>query len=344
MKVFFLTKKWNLIVLRWLMILVLVYLVAFGGGMMARPLRFGFLSLFLLSNLLLSFLPDERFRRWRLEFPIVILDTLLVSSIVYLSGDLDLYLVFFLTLLIAALGKDLRWTLLIASVSMICYLMLFLKYRSLAQLWEPQNLIRLPFLYIVSLFTSFLAEGSSQEEVFQKEAERLMRLTQDLTASIDSDKICDYLIAYLSEQKRVSHAAIFLCEKDSSDLHLKAGYPPQQNQEGTRVPLEGLPAQMKARLFNERRPYLSPQPGEEVFSAALPAKERIRSLVVFPCVAKEKVMALLVLASDRHGSFSAEEVQRFTLVCGQLALALESARLFTNLGQNAVELNTLINV
>lgn len=344
MKVFYLSKKWNLILLRWLMILVLVYLVAFGGGMMARSLRFGFLFLFLLSNLLLSLVSNERFQRWRLEYPIVILDTLLVSSIVYLSGDVDLYLVFFLTLLIAALGKDLRWTLLIATVSVICYLMLFLKYRSLAQLWEPQNLIRLPFLYIISLFTSFLAEGSSQEQAFQKEAERLMRLSQDLNATLDSGKICDHLMAYLSEQRRVSHAAILLCEEDSVHLQLKARYPPQKNLEATGVPLEGLPAKVKERLFNERRPYLSLHPGEELFSSAWLGMDKVRSLLILPCVAKERVIALLVLGSGKYGTFTAEQVQRFTLVCGQFASALDSARLFTNLGQNAVELNTLISV
>ena len=344
MKTFFLSKKGNIVLLRWLMILVLGYLVSFGGGTMSGLAKFGFLSLFLLSNLLLPFIPNQKFQQWRLEFPIVVLDSLLISSMVYLSGDLDLYLVFFLTLLIAALGRDLRWSFVIATVSVICYLMLFLKDRSLPQLWEPQYLIRLPFLYIISLFTSFLAEGSSQEEVFRQEAERLMRLSQDLNATIDPGKICDYLLAFVSEQRRVSGAAIFFYEEDSAQLHPKARYPVQGDQAAPKIPLEELPKGMKQCLLQEKKPYLSLHQQEELLPAGLLAKDKVRSLLILPCVAKERVIALLVLGSEGYGAFTAEHVQKFTLVCGQLASALENARLFTSLGQNAVELNTLINV
>jgi len=344
MKIFFLSKKGNIILLRWLMILVLGYLVAFGGGMMATSVKFGFLSLFILSNVLLSLVSDNKFQEWRLEFPIVILDTLLISSMVYLSGDLDLYLIFFLTLLIAALGRDLRWSFLIATASVICYLVLFLKSRSLAQLWEPQNLIRLPFLYVISLFASFLAEGSKEEEVFRQEAERLMRLSQDLNATIDPRKICDYLLAFVSTQRKISDAAIFFYEGDVAQLHLKGRHPFKENQAGLKMPMEELPAGLKDCLFKEKKPYLSLHLPEKLLSPGLLGRDKVRSLLILPCVVKERVVALLVLGSERYEAFTSEAVQKFTLVCGQFASALENARLFTSLGQNAVELNTLINV
>jgi signal transduction histidine kinase len=72
--------------------------------------------------------------------------------------------------------------------------------------------------------------------------------------------------------------------------------------------------------------------------------EKVGSLLVLPCVVKEKNIALLILGSESYEAFPPELVRDLVPVCGQFALALESARLFTNLGQNAVELNTLINV
>ena len=344
MKTFFLSKKGNIALLRWLMILVLGYMVVFGGGMMGATLKVGFLLLFILSNLLLPFIPNRQFQKWHLEYPIVIFDTLLVSSMIYLSGDFDLYLIFFLTLLIAALGRDLRWTFLIATVSVLVYLMLFLKNQSLPQLWEPVNLIRLPLLYIISLFASFLAEGSSQEEIFYQKAKRLMRLSQDLNATIDSGKICEYLLAFVSEQRMISEVAIFLYEGNSRRLRLQGRHPSKGDTGLLEIPREDLPQEMQSCLLEEGRPYISLHLRERLTPSGLLGREGIRSLLILPCVAKEKVLALLVLGSERYEGFSSEDIEKFTLVCGQFASALENARLFNNLGQNAVELNTLINV
>jgi signal transduction histidine kinase len=347
MNTFFLSKKGNIILLRWLMILVLGYLVAFGGGTMGSRFKAGFLSLLILSNLFLSFVSAKKFREWRLEYPIVILDTLVISSMIYLSGDLDLYLVFFLTLLIAALGRNLRWSFLIASVSVLFYLVLFLKNRPLVQLWEPSNLIRLPLLYIISVFSSFLAARSNQEETFRQKAERLMRLSQELNSTIDSGKICEILLGFLLEQRIASYAAVFSCEGTPGQLHLKKRRPFRESLRDRRLALAELPASVTESLFQEKKPFYSPHFDGKGVPSGLLANEgtgKPGSLLILPCLVKGKVIALLVLSRKEYEAFPPEAVQDLVPICGQFAAALESARLFTNLGQNAIELNTLINV
>jgi len=346
MNTFFLSKKGNIILLRWLMILVLGYLVAFGGRMVGFGVKVGFLSLLILSNLILSFIPSNKFQKWRLEYPIVVLDTLLISSMIFLSADFDLYLVFFLTLLIAALGRDLRWSFLISTVSVLLYLLLFLKSRSLLDLLEPSNLIRLPLLYVISVFASFLAAGSNQEEGSRKKTERLMRLSQDLNSTIDPGKMCDRLLAFFSEANMASYAAIFFFKESSGQLFLERSYPSRENPENVRLALSQLPTDMKGCLFNEKNHYYAPHFDQvEIPSGLLGnGRKKTGSILILPCVIKEKVIALLVLGAERYEAFIPEAVQDLVLVCGQFVSALENARLFTDLGQNAMELNTLIHV
>ena len=329
------------------MILVLGYLVAFGGGAMPFGLKAGFLSLLTLSNLFLSFVSSKKFQEWRLEYPIVVLDTLVISSMIYLSADLDLYLVFFLTLLIAALGRNLRWSFLIASVSVLFYLILFLKNRSLVSLLEPSNLIRLPLLYIISVFASFLAAGSSEEKTFRQKAEPLMRLSHDLNSTIDSGKICDHLLSFLSEWKIASYAAVFFCGELSSRPFLERRYPFGEDLKNQKFAVAELPADMKKILFQEKKPFHCPHFDDKGAPSGLLANEGQRkpgSLLILPCVVKGKVIALLVLGNKEYEAFPPDSIRDLGLICGQFASALENARLFMNLGQNAVELSTLINV
>ncbi len=346
MNTFFLSKKGNIILLRWLMILVLSYLVAFGGGTMGFGFKAGFLSLLILSNLFLSFVSGKKFQEWRLEYAIVVLDTLLISSMIFLSRDFDLYLVFFLTLLTAALGRDLRWSFLISSVSVLLYVILFLKSRSLLDLWEPSNLIRLPLLYVISVFASFLAAGSHQEESYREKTEHLMRLSQDLNSTIDPGKICDCLLAFLSETKMTTYAAILFYKESSSQPFLERRYPFRENLENQRFALAELPADMKEALFQEKKPFHCPHFDGKGAPSGLVANggKRLGSLLILPCVVKGKTIVLLVLGNEKYQAFPPEAIQDLVLICGQFASALENARLFTNLGQNAIELNTLINV
>lgn len=311
---------------------------------MGAGIKVGFLSLFILSNIFLPFVPNNKFREWHLEYPIVIFDILLISSMIYVSGDIDLYLIFFLTLLIAALGKDLRWTFIIATTSVLLYLILFLKSRPLVELWEPSNLIRLPLLYVISLFGCFLAEGSGQEEIFQQKAERLMRLSHDLNGTIDPKKICEHLLVFISEQKAVVNAAIFILEKDGGELHLAGRHPHQGDQEDLRVPLSLLSEEIKHCVLHEKRAFFKLQFAEGILHPSLLPTRRIRSLLVLPCIVKERAVSLLFLGSRRYRTFISGGFEDFTLISGLFASALENARLFANLGQNAMELNALINV
>ncbi len=96
--------------LRWMLILATALLLVppgFDGG--PRGFETILLLAFVISNVALSRLPAARFRSRNVEYVVVIADTFLVSLALFHAGvdQAHLPLVFFLTLLLAALGPDL---------------------------------------------------------------------------------------------------------------------------------------------------------------------------------------------------------------------------------------------
>jgi PAS domain S-box-containing protein len=203
------------------------------------------------------------------------------------------------------------------------------------------------FRDVVSVFARLRGRGSKPEEMVLPEIERLMRLSQELNAPLDPTKICESLIAFFSEQRGVSSAAIFLSEEDSTQFHRRSSYPipPVEDDDGTgTVSLEELPDGLKDCLVREKKPYLGGPGQDRPLPLELWPGDKALPLLILPCLAKERVVGLLVLGGESRGAFAAEQIRQFTLIAAQFASAVENARLFMSLGQNAVELNALINV
>ena len=142
--------------LRWMLILATALLLA-PPGLEIRPQSFEAVLIvaFALSNAVLSFLPEARFRQRGLEFVTVIADTFLVSVGLFHGGPQasHLPLVFFLTLLLAALGPDLPR--IIAGASLLSGLYLFLVWHATSAggpVEMTRLLMRLPFLYVTALY------------------------------------------------------------------------------------------------------------------------------------------------------------------------------------------------
>lgn len=344
-KVYFLTRRGTIVLLRWLMVIVLGYLLIFSPADKSHLFaKAGIILLLILSNLALSLISYERFVRWRLEYGILIMDILLVSGGIYLTGDLDLYLIYFLSILMASLSRDVKGSLIIATIAGGIYAVLFFKTKAPRDILSPTLLIRLPLLYIIALFSSFLAQEAAQEKGRHQKTQLLLHLAERMNATADQEKIFEMLQEFWPHFKKLDGAAVYLFPPKDKPLLLKRHW--TRKAKGispvTALPYDNIFPALREKMQN-RQPYYLPG-GNPLLNQQFQLPGAVRSLYFAPLILKAAPQGILLLGSHALDAFNAEDREVFRFLGEQLAFSLENARLFFELGQNAVELSSLINV
>ncbi len=178
------SKKKGLILLRWLLVIVTSYLIIFGEKTFNGE---ALIFLFILSNLLLSYMPDRIFYHPRFDYIIVISDTLLVSVGIYYAGlvNSDFFLIYFFVVMIAMFGQTFKLIVFNTCIVILIYSVLIFRATGFSELTNTQFFIRIPFLFIVSLFYGFLVEMLKNErikaETIAIENRRLLDLNEKKT-------------------------------------------------------------------------------------------------------------------------------------------------------------------
>ncbi|OQX61421.1 MAG: hypothetical protein B5M56_09075, partial [Desulfococcus sp. 4484_241] len=163
-----LTRKRLIFILRLLVIITASYLMLLSpGGRILKYWVYGFIALYLSSNLALSFIPDKYFYRPVLFYGIVVFDiTMLVIGIYFTGmGGTDLYLVFFLIVCLATLGSELK-NLCVAGVLFSCVYGWVLYKQGLLQggMASTGYALRIPFILVVTLFLGYIVDTQTKEK------------------------------------------------------------------------------------------------------------------------------------------------------------------------------------
>ena len=151
--------------LRWMLILATALILAPPGG--ARPGGFevGLILAFAASNIALTYLPEFLFRSRRLEYVVVVSDTFLVSLGLFrarMEGS-DLALAFFLNLMLAALGTDLKR--IMAGATLVSGFYLYMtRFHGGPVVDLTPLLLRIPFLYTAALYYGHLVHQGRLEQ------------------------------------------------------------------------------------------------------------------------------------------------------------------------------------
>jgi diguanylate cyclase (GGDEF)-like protein len=139
------------------------------------------------TNAFLYFVSDKAINFFRFFSSLVIFDTLAVSFALIITGNLgsDLYLTYFLVIIIAAFWQDIRWSLAFAIVISLLYgALLFM-----ANQYETELLLRVPFLFTASLFYGYFAQLVSSERSLREKAE--LEARQDFLTGLPNRKAFD---------------------------------------------------------------------------------------------------------------------------------------------------------
>ena len=160
-------RKKVIIMLRWTAIIVTAYLILFGKGRMTSlHLSYTLIIIYLLSNVLLSFFPKKWFSNLKLFYPLVLLDTGIVSFGMYLSEKMvtDFYIVFFLIIIFASVSRNFKLLMIIGGITALLYGALLYSWGLLLKEDSSSYTLRVPFIFIMTAFYGYIVQTLTREK------------------------------------------------------------------------------------------------------------------------------------------------------------------------------------
>ncbi|KRT67947.1 MAG: histidine kinase [candidate division NC10 bacterium CSP1-5] len=169
--IFEVSRKSTVIGLRWPVVIVCAYLLLYSPSPWLSPTTSHFLLLlYVLSNAVLHRLDERLFDSSYFYIPLVLFDTLFLTTSLILTqrAGTDFYLAYFLIIILCSLWQDLRWSILAALFVSILYGYVFFK---TTEIYDWSVYIRFPFLFVASLFYGYFAQVVRTGKVMREQAE-----------------------------------------------------------------------------------------------------------------------------------------------------------------------------
>lgn len=185
-----LDKKHTIIILQWLIVIVTGYLLLFHEGEVTEdPKVYTLVAVLLLSGLVLYRVPAELFQHQYFDTGLLLVDTLLISSAIYMNRTLpwDLFLIYFFILLLAAIGTTMLGIVLGSALASLVYLGFLLQQGAGVSQIGSQLIVRIPFLFGVSVLYGYLSEQANREKKRAELAEERERTKMNLVSSLAHD-------------------------------------------------------------------------------------------------------------------------------------------------------------
>lgn len=335
MRVYLFSKKALIVVLRWLLFFVTAYLVV-SVEQRFPALFLLLLGLFAASNLALGWVNPEQFRRWRMDYAVVVFDVGFISVMIWLTRDLDLYVFYFFTILMASYGRQIKSSLLIAVLASAFYVWIAVRTGSVASLLSPALLIRIPFFYLVALISSFMAEESRAEEERLVWTRVILGMTQELAAARDRAEALAILRKTLLGFPGVRDVRFFF---DVDGRYRAVGEPSggsDRTWDAAQLGLAEGSAGAANLPFSQSHVPAGSNDGPHPAGAILFAS--------FPFATHTDVRGHIVVYPSRAEEFGERVCEVFSIAALSLARSLEHLEAFAEINRGATEIASLMEV
>lgn len=140
------------------------------------------------------------------------------------------------------------------------------------------------------------------------------------------------VVRLISEQFNVYHAGIFLLDDNSEYAILQAA----SSEGGERMLNRGHRLQVGGQGIvgfsaAQKRPRIALDTGADAVYFDNPDLPHTRSEAALPLIARERVIGVLDIQSEKPQAFTPDDIETFQTLADQLALAIENARLFNQM-------------
>ena len=160
-------RKKVILTIRWTAIIVTSYLILFGRGRVTDlQLSHLLIAVYILSNILLTFVPKTWFSNTKLFYPLVLFDTGIVSFGMYLSEKMttDFYLVFFLIIIFASISRNFKLLMVIGGITALLYGVLLHSWGLLISKEGSSFTLRIPFIFVMTAFYGYIVQTLTREK------------------------------------------------------------------------------------------------------------------------------------------------------------------------------------
>jgi len=183
-------KKKTLVSLQWVLVIVTSYFVLFSKGEVIKdPRAFALIVLCLAFMLVLNRLPLSAFDHKLFAPTLVIANTIFISVAIGLNREnpWDFFIVFYFGLFIAAIGESLLQIVVGCLIITVVSVILSSSSSSGISAIDSDLLLRVPFIFGVSLLYGYLGEQVKREKKRAETAEETQRVKRQLVAALAHD-------------------------------------------------------------------------------------------------------------------------------------------------------------
>jgi PAS domain S-box-containing protein len=108
-------------------------------------------------------------------------DIIIISLAIYVTQGIetDFYLIYFLAIFISSVGQSIGGTIPIAVVASVLYVWLIFRSNPGISIWDSKFLLRIPFLFMICLISSYWSETTRKELKKKEELEKFNRELKD---------------------------------------------------------------------------------------------------------------------------------------------------------------------
>jgi signal transduction histidine kinase len=339
------SKKTTVIRLRWLTIIASSYLLLLSKDTWFTATSINLtIFIYILTNIALYFMEESLFESSRLYSPLVIFDTLFVTSSLVVSGQVetDFYLVYFIVIILCTIWQDFRGLIVIASILTLLYGVILIR---TIEFHDPSLYLRVPFLFVMSVFYGYFTQVVRVEKGLKERAEQEakdMAMIQSLSQSMPSSLDYQQIIATLGDKinpvvNAAEHNVLIKDEAEGSPYALLFGEKVNGGGGPEKVRLEEYPIVQECLRTcnaviqrNVHAQLASAEPRGEIRRASFPL-----SMAVPITFRAESFGAILLGFNDENRTLNSREIQYCQIVAFATAIALSNARKFEELQAEA---------
>jgi PAS domain S-box-containing protein len=343
-----LPRKKASLLLRWTLFGALLG-IGFAGPMELFDSLFTVLALVILfaSNFLVLFLPDSALSATPFVFSLGLLDTAVVSYIVFRADASGILCLFFFTLLIAIACSTRMLQVILSSLGLsVLYLLLCGFRQPGAEIFSLEHLLVLPLFYATALHFGYQVLRTRERQVqvddVYKERQELkfvLNILESITSTLDFHSVMFQIASRIAEVVDAVRCSILLVEEGSREQAFVVAANDDNKLRMLPVELSKYPEvvaaiqQKKAIIIEdvERSELMKPYVGDLL-------KLNFHSLLVLPILYRDTVVGTLFLRASRKRSFSQEELKFCRVVAHAAASAIKNSMLYQKLEEHAREL------
>jgi len=164
--------KPSVILLRWPVVILSAYLLLYPRAAYLSVLVYHtFILFYVASNVSLYFVGEDRFATWSFYYPLVVADTIVLTISLLVNGyaDTNFYIAFFLIIITSCIIDDAKLRAVVSIVASAVYASLVLE---AAESVHASVFLRIPFLFVVSLYYGCFTQFIRAEKVLRAEMEQ----------------------------------------------------------------------------------------------------------------------------------------------------------------------------